>query len=298
MSIEPIPLARETYLLPDHSFPEVTFLLETGQCHSWSYSEDQRETCIFSQDRRLVVTRGDHGLQFSGISPGDLNFWMAWFGWQPQQEEELRQGRERLSQDPALAGAIRHYPYMRILSQDPYEVLISFILSANNNMKRIHNSLFSLCHTLGDPKEAPDGEVFYSLPSPRALAQADRALLRSCGVGYRDRALQELGQRLESGEKSISKWKKMGDCDLEKDLLTLYGVGVKVARCIMLYGFHRLSAFPVDTWVKKALVKYYGLEDATLKEMNRFGEDHFGAWAGLAQQYLFEEIRRNPERLS
>ncbi len=154
MSIEPIPLARETYLLPDHSFPEVTFLLETGQCHSWSYSEDQRETCIFSQDRRLVVTRGDHGLQFSGISPGDLNFWMAWFGWQPQQEEELRQGRERLSQDPALAGAIRRYPYMRILSQDPYEVLISFILSANNNMKRIHNSLFSLCHTLGDPKEA------------------------------------------------------------------------------------------------------------------------------------------------
>jgi len=182
---------------------------------------------------------------------------------------------------------------IRILKQDPWEIIISFIISANNNIPRIQGSIDKISEKYGQVFSDPDGTQHYTFPSPEQLAQADVESLRACGVGYRDKYILKSAQMIASGEVDINNISTLSLQDAEKELLKLLGVGKKVADCILLFGFNHMRAFPVDTWVKKVIAKYFLNDSASVKSILNFADETFGDLAGYAQQYLFFYIREN-----
>ena len=166
---------------------------------------------------------------------------------------------------------------IRILRQEPWEALCSFIISQNNNIPRIKKIIRALSEKYGEAFTA-FGETYYAFPTPEALSAAGEDELKSCGTGFRARYILDAAKKVSSGEIDFSVIQSMDDEEAAKYLMTICGVGAKVAACTLLYGFHRTAAFPIDVWIKRVLDKYYpgGIDISSL-----------GAYAGIAQQYLF-----------
>ena len=197
------------------------------------------------------------------------------------------------SQFDVMQSAVTFGEGIRILKQDPWEIIISFIISANNNIPRIQGAIDKISEKYGSPFTHVDGQTYYAFPSPDQLAKARVEDLRACGVGYRDKYILKSAQMVASGEVDINKVKQLPLGQAEKELLKLHGVGKKVADCILLFGFNHMRAFPVDTWVKKVITKYFLDETASNKDILAFADKAFGELAGYAQQYLFYYIREN-----
>lgn len=181
------------------------------------------------------------------------------------------------SKDQTLALAIARAGGIRILKQDSFETLISFLISQNNNIPRIKKSIERLCQKFGE-MITPE---LYSFPTPKVLAAAGQEGLSDLGLGYRDRYLADCSKRVAEGRLNLVELCTLPIADARKKLLEVTGIGIKVAECSLLFGFHRLEAFPVDTWMKKVLERYYP---------NGFPTE-FESLAGVAQQYLFHYIR-------
>ena len=166
---------------------------------------------------------------------------------------------------------------IRILRQEPWEALCSFIISQNNNIPRIKKIIRTLSEKYGEAFTA-FGETYHAFPTPEALSAAGEDELKSCGTGFRARYILDAAKKVSSGEIDFSVIQSMDDEEAAKYLMTICGVGAKVAACTLLYGFHRTAAFPIDVWIKRVLDKYYpgGIDISSL-----------GAYAGIAQQYLF-----------
>jgi N-glycosylase/DNA lyase len=183
---------------------------------------------------------------------------------------------------------------IRILRQPPFETIVSFVTSANNNIARITRTVEALARMAGEPVETDEG-VMWRFPSPDALAGLDLARLRGeANLGYRDRYVAETARLVASGAADVSALERLPTPELREALLALPGVGVKVADCIALYGFGRIEVFPVDTWVRRAVLELYlgPGERATDRELAELARARFGEYAGVAQQYLFEAFRR------
>lgn len=186
---------------------------------------------------------------------------------------------------------------IRILRQDPWEIIISFIISANNNIPRIQGAIEKLSIKYGQAFTDPYGQKKYTFPSPENLARASVEDIRACGVGYRDKYILKSAQMILTGEVSIEKVAEMDVLSAEKELMKLHGVGKKVADCILLFGFNHMGAFPVDTWVKKVIAKYFLTDKSSVKEILQFAESEFGDLAGYVQQYLFFYMRQGVDKL-
>lgn len=212
----------------------------------------------------------------------------------------LRKLRRYLGLDGPYAAAIGSFPKdalldqtverfrgMRLLQQDPWETLISFIISANNNITRIRNCIESLCRTFG--RDISPGSDFYSFPSPEALAGASMKALRDkCNVGYRDAYLRESAKRLSRNPKLLSEIARLSYPQAKKAIMDLPGVGPKVADCVLLYSMGKFDAFPVDTWIRKTIRdNYFSGEHLPPSKIRVFAREHFGPFAGYAQLYLF-----------
>ena len=169
--------------------------------------------------------------------------------------------------------AIAHAEGLRILNQDPWEVLISFILSQNNSIKRITMLYEKLSIHFG----TEIGQGRFAFPTPRQLAGVGEHELRSLGIGFRSPYI------VDAVEKSylLEHIKALPFAEALALLMTIKGVGTKVGSCVLLYGFHRMEAFPMDTWMKKAMARWYPKQDGTI----------FSPYAALAQQYLFHYAR-------
>lgn len=181
----------------------------------------------------------------------------------------------------------------RILRQPWFETTISFIVSANNHIPRIRNILRVISRTFGKPLST-EADGSYAFPTPEQLAGADLSTLRrECNTGYRDIFIRDTARRMCDAFSFWDETTARSTDDLRDALLELPGIGPKVAECILLFGFHRFEAFPVDTWVRKAVSEAY-FDGRTIPdgEIRRFAADHFGSNAGLAQQYLFEAARK------
>jgi N-glycosylase/DNA lyase len=179
---------------------------------------------------------------------------------------------------------------IRILRQPPFETLVTFVVSANNNIPRIARSVERLCGLAG--REVAPGLAAF--PEPAALAALGAARLRGeANLGYRDAFVAETARLVASGEVDLDALDRLPTPELTAALGRLPGVGPKVAACVALFGYGRLEVFPVDTWVRRAFRDLYlGGEAAGDREIERRARRRFGPWAGLAQQYLFEAYRR------
>lgn len=180
---------------------------------------------------------------------------------------------------PLMAETSRFGKGIRILNQNLTEMIFSFIISANNNIKRIQLIIERMCNALGD--DTPYGKAF---PTVEAMANASQSFYASIGAGYRDKYLADTSKRLQNYD--LSTLSGLSSADARKELLKFMGVGPKVADCILLFGMHRGDVCPVDTWVKKVYHQYFehGHKDSDIADYfcELFGED-----VGLCQQYLF-----------
>lgn len=173
-----------------------------------------------------------------------------------------------------LHRAVSHAGGLRILRQEPFETLISFIISQRKSIPAIRDCVSRLSRRFG----AQIDEGVYAFPSPDALAAAEAEALAACGLGYRVRYVRDTARLVASGAVDLRKLQGLSDEKLRASLLRLPGVGEKVADCVMLFGNHRLDAFPIDVWIDRVLVSEYP---------NGFPASRFPGWAGVLQQCLF-----------
>lgn len=192
--------------------------------------------------------------------------------------------------DGALLEALRCARGLRVLNQPPFETLISFIISANNNEKRIRGIIRRLCRAFGRPFEW-DGRTLYDFPSPGALALADPTLLAAAGAGYRTAYIREASRMVAEGF-DLEALRGMEYGQARKELMRLPGVGPKVADCVLLFSMEKACAFPADVWIKRVLKERYGF-CGNDRDTMAFAHKNFGELAGIAQQYLFYWIRGN-----
>lgn len=191
-----------------------------------------------------------------------------------------------------LLKALEYGKGMRILRQDPWETLISFIISQNNNIGRIKSIISRLSTKYGTPI-VYDETVFYLFPTPNQLKEVTEQDYKNLGLGYRAKYLEKTVKDVLDGKVDFENLKKIGYFKAKEQLLTLNGVGPKVADCILLFGLNYLDAFPVDTWIKKVMERLYLKKSATNKEIWDYAQSAFGEYAGLAQQFLFYYGREN-----
>lgn len=178
---------------------------------------------------------------------------------------------------------------IRILNQDPWEMLISFIISAANNIPRISKTIENISRKYGEKVEFK-GDTYFLFPTPKELSKASVEDLRALNLGFRDKYVYEATQMVSSRQICLDKIKKMPYKEAKKELMKVPGVGEKVADCILLFSMRKMESFPVDTWIKKIMSELY-VDSKNVKKISAFAEMKFGKYAGIAQQYLFYYAR-------
>ena len=193
-------------------------------------------------------------------------------------------------QDETMLAALDFGRGLRIIRQPTWECLATFITSSMKQVTHIRQMSFALRERFGRSVRV---SAWRTYPDPARLADAGEDALRACGLGYRAKNLRATAQRVASGEADLAAWENLADDSLRDALCTLPGVGRKVANCAMLFGYGRLSAFPVDTWIERIMRKNYwrGRKKPTPLALERRLATRFGPHAGYAQQYLFHHGR-------
>ncbi len=183
--------------------------------------------------------------------------------------------------DPVMEKAVEYGYGIRILNQDKWETIVSFLISQNNNIPRIKKCIEALCENFGEYIGEYRGKKHYDLPRPEILSHLSIADLAGCRLGYRAKYIIETAKQIE----------KEGIEETFEYLNTLCGVGPKVANCILLFSMGKASCFPIDVWVKRLMNQLYGIDEEDTEAMRAYSEKNFGEYGGIAQQYLFYYIR-------
>lgn len=202
--------------------------------------------------------------------------------------------------DPAMQAAAEFCRGLRIMRQPRWECLATFITSSMKQVAHIRQISHTLRRRFGEVRTL-GGQKIFTYPSPEKIAALNETVLRGCALGYRARNLLATARLIASGEVELEPLEKLPDDELRAQLCALPGVGPKVANCVMLFGFERLRAFPIDVWVERTLRDKYFLRrrKVTIKQLREFASRHFGEHGGYAQQYLFHHARKTaPRRLS
>lgn len=187
-------------------------------------------------------------------------------------------------EDTFLREAARYGKGIRILKQEPFEAMISFIISQNKNIPAIKNCIEAICKKYGEKKISDEcgGVEYYTFPDPKILVNAKKEDLRALKTGYRDEYIIRAAEAIEEGTIDFNSLKVCSFEEAVKSLKTIHGVGEKVANCIALYGLHHIEGFPVDVWIKRVLNEIYN---------QNFDKSKYSGYAGIVQQYMFYYMR-------
>jgi len=219
-------------------------------------------------------------------------------------DDDFQKIKKQLSKDSIAKKAINNFPGMRILRQDPFQCYISFIVSSNSNIPNIQTRLQKLSQKFGE-KRTIDGKEFFLFPKPEKLASASITNIAKCGLGYRTKYVKKAAVAVNEGIIDFPSLKKLDYLEARNELCQVFGIGKKVADCILLFSLDKLEAVPLDRWVLRILQKYYSKEfqvttktitEKTYDELHDKIVDHFGKYAGYAQQFLFKNERENFEK--
>ena len=219
-------------------------------------------------------------------------------------DDDFQKIKKVLSKDRILKEAIKNFPGMRILRQDPFQCYISFIVSSNSNIPNIQTRLQKLCQKFGEKKIIYEKE-FFLFPKPEKLANSSVTNIAKCGLGYRSKYVKEAAIAVDEGIIDFPTLKKLNYQDARDTLCQVFGIGKKVADCILLFSLDKLEAVPLDRWVLRILQKYYSNEfeittksitDKTYDNLHDKIIEHFGKYAGYGQQFLFKNERDNFEK--
>jgi N-glycosylase/DNA lyase len=211
-----------------------------------------------------------------------------------------------IGKDEYMEAIVNKLRGLRILRQDPWECLMSYICATYKNIPAVKQMILGLARKFGG-RTAFEGHDFYTFPTPSRLAKASPARLAECGLGYRAKHVSATAREICSGDFSLEDLDKISYEEARGELLRLPGVGLKVADCVLLFSFGKLEAFPVDIWVKRAVLERYAdhlprgfarkiakgksLTNSDYERIRRFGQEYFGEYAGYAQEYLYHYQR-------
>lgn len=243
--------------------------LDCGQAFRWKQTgENEWHGVAFSKP--LTLQQRDGGIAFIGTNQDDFNkIWVPYF----DLERDYNSVCEQFRQDENLKKAVDECNGIRILRQEPWEAICSFIISANNNIPRIKGIIDRLCRLLGEHIGGDD----YSFPSAERVAEAGLEAIAPIRAGFRAKYIIDAAEKVAGGEIDFEKIYSSGLEEGRDELIKIKGVGEKVAQCALLYGFGKVDAFPIDVWVKRIMSEMYpdGLPECT------------NGVRGIAQQYLF-----------
>ena len=272
---------------------DVRKVFDCGQCFRFDEVSDSRHDVEFAgvafgkyisiaQDGNTVYIYNSTVEEYETI-------WKSFLGLD-RDYGEINDNILSLSSNSALSDAVERASGIRILRQDTWEAICSFIISQNNNIPRIKKLVAAISLECGEPVDlsgmddhiadvhkAHEGN-FYSFPSPESLIELRVAGLAALKTGFRAKYIYDAASRVSSGEIDLDLIEKMNTADAVKYLCSVKGIGPKVASCALLFGFAKLDAFPIDVWIKKVIAKYFDAD---------FDPDSLGQYAGIAQQYLF-----------
>ena len=233
--------------------------------------------------RAIYAEQSGDTLTLQGVGEGDADAFTRYF----DLTRDYGAVKVMYCGDPFIREGMAYAPGMRVLNQPPFETLISFIVSANNNVKRISGIVETLCARFGAPVEGG-----CDFPKPEVLASLSEDELKACGAGYRARYIIGAARAVADGF-DLETLRSMQFEQARQELAKLPGVGLKVADCVCLYSLGFAQAFPADVWMRRVLCGVYGYGGKNDKQMRAFVDERFGAYAGLAQQYLFHYARHH-----
>jgi len=281
--------------------------LDSGQVFRWQPVDHSWHGVVGRHSLQLT----QKGNVLHATTPAPLNDWQFLRNFL-QTETDLAAILKTFPDDEPMQAAVAACCGLRLLRQDPWECLASFILSSTKQIVQIRQIVALLCEQFGEPcsgglrpslltndaspavtdRRYNLGAGPASFPTPQRLAAASEAELRACKMGFRAPSLLNAARRIADGKLDLEKIRTLDYAAARAELMTLHGVGGKIADCVLLFGYGFDTAFPVDVWIERALQElYFPRRRASEKRLRHFAATHFGPHAGYAQQYLFHYMR-------
>lgn len=252
-------------------------IFDCGQTFRWDKNENDVWTGIVGH-KKIMVVKEDNNIILQNVSINEFNeFWHNYFDLSRDYDCIINE----ISTNQTIKNAAEFGSGIRILNQDPWETICSFIISQNNNIPRIKGIVKKLCENFGDMVED-----FYTFPTAEKISQLTLDDLSVIKSGFRAKYILDAAQKIANKELNI---KKLYTCDIfeaRAELMKIKGVGPKVSDCILLFAFSRIEAFPQDVWIKRAMAEYF---DGHLPKVAE-------KYAGIVQQYIFYYIRENSNK--
>jgi N-glycosylase/DNA lyase len=276
---------------------DLGFTLCCGQAFRWDKQGEWWYGVV--GEHVLKIRQTGNVLEFENI---DARFVKNYFGL----DDDLLKILSQIRKDTLTIQAIEAFKGLRILCQNPWECLISYICATHKNIQAIKQMLSNLSKKFGD-KIHFDGCDFYTFPTPERLAKATTQELARCSLGYRTRYVSETAKMVYENDFELESLRKLSYEKAKEELLNFSGVGLKVADCVLLFSLGKLEAFPVDVWIKRVILEHYGsyfpndfirkisgkksLTNSEYEKVSLFGRRYFGDYAGYAQEYLYHYER-------
>lgn len=281
-------------------------ICECGQCFRW---KKEKDNCYIGVafGKVIEVCQDDKDIIIYNTNEEDFKkIWVKYF----DLERDYSQIKKELSKDKILKNSIEYGYGIRILNQEPFELVISYIISARNSIPVISKTINTICEAYGKKLEYK-GKTYYAFPTVEELSKATLEEIKNLGGSFRSKYIVDTTDKIYKCELAkkgklnhskevieellqkydLEKIKNMSDDECHKALQEFTGIGAKVSDCIMLFSMQKYSAFPVDVWVKRAMIHFYGASNSSLNKIREFARRRFGNLSGFAQQYLFYYAR-------
>ncbi len=266
---------------------EATF--DGGQAFRWWRQHDGTYRGVVGR-RVVIVSEADDGLLIGADDGKDASGLSHTFSDYLGQDQDIEGFRTRFADDPCLGPALRGYSGLRVLRQDPWECLFSFICSSTSNIPRIKLNVGAVAEILGFSIGSESRDVTF--PEPEAVAECGEQFLRDLGLGFRAKYLIPAAEAVASGQLNLSDLREASYADARNALTELHGVGEKIADCVLAFSLDKPESFIVDRHILRALHRWYDLpEKASLTYAADWARDYFGDHAALANQYMFHRER-------
>lgn len=281
-------------------------ILECGQCFRFEKIENLKYK-IVAYGKVLYITQTEDSVEFTPCNKEDFeNIWYDYFDLDTDYNNIIE---EISKNDPIMKSATEYADGIRLLNQEPYECLLSFIISQNNNIPRIKKIIKAMAETYGKSLGSYINAVNqgwggmaetygkslgdeYAFPRLEEIENATVEDLMELRMGFRAKYIFDCISKLKNGEVDLSKANTLNTDDLRKELLSIKGVGQKVADCVLLFSLKRRETFPTDVWIKRVMEHlYFNDEEKDIKEIHAYAQEKWGKYCGYAQQYLFYYAR-------
>lgn len=266
----------------------LSHIFDCGQCFRWNKEEDGSYTGVV-KNKVINVEQNGSTVIFNNISIDDYHIVKEYF----DLNTDYTEIKKAVNTDEIMAEAIKFGEGIRILNQDEWETMISFMISANNRIPMIKKVIENLSTSFGDFICNYRGRDYYSFPTAEQLSAAAVEKIQECKAGFRSPRIKEAASRFLKEKDIIYNIKNTNYDEGLAYLKTYAGIGDKVANCILLFSMRQFDTFPVDVWVRRVMQTLYVDKDTKDTDIRKFAENKFGKLSGYAQQYLFYYAREN-----